>query len=124
MPNLVNTDIPLANFILMPMFIVRAIDIEKYTEGVISTFRVRPVEDNYKLIPIVNGKPKIDQYVYIDSTYNMIVHSPNFTADRTITFDAKGNVNTSSITPIEIADMALFTVNLTGPKNIKLMLKQ
>jgi hypothetical protein len=125
MPNLTNIDMEISKLLIMPMFLLRSAEVDKYTKGNVSKFRVRNLSEAYKFIPVINGNIRSDQYAYIEPSYGTLVYSANYIPSNILAINKETKkINLSSIVPIKIQDMDVFIFDLTGDTNVRFALKQ
>jgi len=124
MPKLVDYSINVTRFNPMPMFLIRAIDMETYINSDIYKFKAKNVRDNYIFTPRVPSKITAGEFLYMDPLYNMIVYSPNFLSSRLISVNRNDVMTPSNVKPLTIDNMNLFTFDMNGPTNVKFTLKQ
>jgi hypothetical protein len=124
MPKLVDYNISVTRFNPMPMFLIRALDMETYINSEVYKFKVKNVRDGYAFTPRVPSKITAGEYLYMDPLYNMIVYSSNYSSSRLITVNKNDIMTPSNVKPLAIDKLNLFTFDMNGPTNIKFTLKQ
>jgi len=124
-PGFLNTAVPVNSFSPMPMFLVRLIDLEKYVSTNTSNFYIAKMPENkITFMPIINDKITAGQFIYMHPMYNILCYSRTNLVSRMIHIDNYDDIRPSSIKPIQIDNLDLFTFDMTGQKNIKHLIKQ
>jgi hypothetical protein len=124
MPKLLDYSLDIKRFNPMPMFLIRAVDMDTYISSEVYKYKLRNLNDAYAFTPRVPGQITAGEYLYVHPQYDVIVYSPNYLSSRLVTVTKDDVIKPSNVKPMSIDSMNLFTFDMTGPTNIKFTLKQ
>jgi len=94
-------------YIKKPIFIVKESEVSNLTDNKIVSFKMRKNSDlSYRLIPIVAGVTKTDEYLFFDENLGMIYYSN--TGNNPIRFNTNSFLKNKGIIPVTFTDLELY----------------
>ena len=94
-------------YIKKPIFIVKESEVSNLTDNKIVSFKVRKNSDlTFRLIPVVAGITKTDQFLFFDENLGMVYYSN--TGNNPILLNTDGMLKNKGIIPVTFTDLELY----------------
>jgi hypothetical protein len=95
-------DLANGTYMKVPIFIVKESEVSDLTDNKIVTFKLKG-DKEYKLVPVVSGTTKVDEYLFGDEELGMLYYSN--TGNNQILVNSEGFLENRKLQPIGFGDL-------------------